>query len=216
MELLMHAVEFVLHLDDHLNVLAANYGIWIYAILFIIVFAETGFVVTPFLPGDSLLFVAGAIAAAGQMDVWSLGATLFAAAVLGNTSNYWIGRWVGPLVFKWEQSRWFNRHAFDEAHGFYEKYGAATITVARFLPFVRTFAPFVAGVAVMSHPKFQFWNILGGALWVVSFVALGYFFGNIPAVKNNLALIMIAVVVISFLPLLYAFVVRRFGKQAAS
>lgn len=215
MELLMHAVDFVLHLDQHLNVLAANYGIWIYAILFMIIFSETGFVVTPFLPGDSLLFVAGAIAAAGQMDVWSLGATLFVAAVLGNTSNYWIGRWVGPHVFKWEHSRWFNRHAFDEAHSFYEKYGSVTITIARFLPFVRTFAPFVAGVAAMSHNKFQLWSILGGALWVVSFVSLGYFFGNIPAVKNNLALIMVAVVVISFLPLLYAFVAKRLGRSTA-
>jgi membrane-associated protein len=211
----MHAVDFVLHLDTHLNEIAANYGIWIYVILFAIIFAETGLVVTPFLPGDSLLFVAGAIAAAGQIDVWSLGGTLFVAAILGNTSNYWIGRWLGPHVFKWDHSRWFNRHAFDEAHAFYEKYGAVAITVARFLPFVRTFAPFVAGVAAMSHHKFQFWSVLGGALWVVIFVALGYFFGNIPAVKNNIAVIMLAVVGISFLPLIYTWLVKRFKKPTA-
>ena len=205
----MHAIEFVVHLDAHLTELIANYGVWIYAILFAIVFAETGFVVTPFLPGDSLLFVAGAIAAAGDLDVWAVAATLFSAAVLGNTSNYWVGRWVGPHVFNWEQSRWFNRRAFDEAHAFYEKYGPATITLARFLPFVRTFAPFVAGVAAMSHARFQMWNVLGGALWVAGFVALGYFFGNLPGVRNNLALIMVAVVFISLLPLLYAWLVRK-------
>ena len=209
----MQAVEFVLQLDTHLTELVATYGGWIYAILFLIVFAETGLVVTPFLPGDSLLFVAGAVASAGRMNVWAVGATLFAAAILGNTSNYWIGRWIGPHVFHWEQSRWFNRRAFDEAHAFYEKYGAATITVARFLPFVRTFAPFVAGVAAMSHSTFQLWNVLGALLWVASFVALGYFFGNIPAVQNNLALIMVAVVVISFLPLLYAWFKRKFTAQ---
>jgi membrane-associated protein len=216
MDFLMHAVEFVLHLDTHLADLIANYGVWIYAILFAIVFAETGFVVTPFLPGDSLLFVAGTLAAGGRMDVFAVGATLFAAAVLGNTSNYWIGRWIGPHVFGWEQSRWFNRRAFDEAHAFYEKYGPATITVARFMPFVRTFAPFVAGVAAMSPARFQLWNLLGGFLWVASFVALGYFFGNIPAVKNNLALVMLAVVAISLLPLAYAWIVKKTRTRQAA
>ena len=208
MDILLALVDFVLHLDVHLADLVARHGVGIYAILFAIVFAETGFVVTPFLPGDSLLFAAGALAAVGSMNPWALIALLIAAAVLGNTSNYWIGRWIGPRVFQWEDSRWFNRRALDEAHVFYEKYGAVAITIARFIPFVRTFAPFVAGVAAMSHATFQLFNIAGGVAWVASFIALGYFFGNIPVVKGNLALIMIAVIVISLLPIAWAAIAR--------
>ncbi len=194
--------------------MVASYGIWIYAILFAIVFSETGLVVAPFLPGDSLLFIAGALAASGGMDPWLLSLVLIVAAVLGNTANYWIGRWVGPRVFHWEQSRWFNRRALDQAHGFYEQYGGITITVGRFMPFARTFVPFVGGVAAMSHSVFQVWNVLGAVLWVASFVGLGFFFGNMPVVKNNLVLIMLAVVVLSFLPLFYTWLVRRLRKPA--
>ena len=209
------AIDFVVHLDRHLAEMVASYGVWIYAILFVIVFSETGLVVTPFLPGDSLLFVAGALAAAGGMDPWLLSVVLIVAAVLGNTTNYWIGRWLGPRVFQWEQSRWFNRRALIEAHAFYEKYGGITITIARFMPFVRTFAPFVAGIASMSHALFQFWSVLGGVIWVATFVGLGYFFGNIPLIKNNLVLIMIAVVFLSLLPLAFAWASKRRGKRRA-
>jgi membrane-associated protein len=213
-DLILSAVDFIVHLDRHLAAMVASYGIWIYAILFAIVFSETGLVVAPFLPGDSLLFIAGALAASGGMDPWLLSWVLIVAAVLGNTTNYWIGRWVGPRVFHWEQSRWFNRRALDQAHAFYEKYGGITITVARFMPFVRTFAPFVGGVAAMSHSVFQFWNVFGAVLWVASFVGLGFFFGNMPVVKNNLVLIMLAVVVLSLLPLFYTWLVRRLRKPA--
>ncbi len=209
MELILLAVDFFVHLDQHLANLASTYGVWIYAILFVIIFAETGLVVTPFLPGDSLLFVAGALAAAGGMDPIMLALVLFIAAVLGNTTNYWFGRWAGPRVFQWEDSRWFNRKALLAAHLFYEKYGGVTVTLARFLPFVRTFVPFIAGVAAMPHARFQFWSILGGFLWIGGFITLGYFFGNIPVVKDNLAFVMLGVVVVSLLPLIYPWVVRR-------
>ena len=209
MDLLLQLVDFVLHLDKHLADLVAREGPLIYAILFVIVFCETGLVVTPFLPGDSLLFAAGAIAAVGGMDPLILGAVLIAAAILGNTSNYWIGRYLGPKVFQWEGSRWFNRRALDQAHAFYEKYGPVALTIARFTPLVRTFAPFVAGVGSMKQSTFQFWSALGGVLWVVIFIALGYFFGNIPVVKSNLVLVMAGVVVISLLPLAWAALVNR-------
>lgn len=211
MELIFGILRYILHLDAHLPELAAQYGAWVYAILFGIIFAETGLVVTPFLPGDSLLFVAGAFAALGGMDLNYLIAALFAAAVLGNSSNYWIGRFIGPRAFHWEQSRWFNRRALLEAHAFYEEYGGVTLTVARFMPFVRTFAPFVAGIGTMSHLRFQLWNVLGGLLWVVGFVVSGYFFGNVEFVRKNLATIMLGVVVISLIPL--AVGVRRSMKH---
>ena len=216
MDILLALVDFVLHIDVQLAGLVARHGVWIYAILFAIVFAETGFVVTPFLPGDSLLFAAGALAAVGSMNPWVLIALLIAAAVLGNTSNYWIGRWIGPRVFQWENSRWFNRRALDEAHAFYAKYGPVAITIARFIPFVRTFAPFVAGVAAMSHSTFQFFNIAGGVVWVASFIALGYFFGNIPIVKSNLALVMVGVIVISLLPIAWAAIAGKKARPGAA
>lgn len=209
MDLVLSLVQFVLHLDVHLADLAARYGVLIYAILFAIVFCETGLVVTPFLPGDSLLFAAGALAAVGSMDPWVLGIVLIVAAVLGNTSNYWIGRYIGPRVFQWEKSRWFNRRALDEAHAFYERHGPIALTIARFMPLVRTFAPFVAGVAAMRHSTFQFYSVLGGVAWVVSFIALGFFFGNIPVVKANLAFVMIGVIVVSLLPIVWAAVAKK-------
>ena len=215
MDLLLQAVQFVLHLDVHLAQLVAQYGTLIYAILFAIVFCETGLVVTPFLPGDSLLFAAGALAAVGSMDPWILGVVLVAAAILGNTSNYWIGRYIGPRVFQWERSRWFNRGALDQARAFYERYGPVALTIARFMPLVRTFAPFVAGVGAMRHATFQLYSSLGGILWVAIFLALGYFFGNIPVVKANLALVMIGVIVVSLLPIAWAAIAKRRGDRLA-
>ena len=215
MDLVLSLVQFVLHLDVHLAELVARYGVLIYAILFAIVFCETGLVVTPFLPGDSLLFAAGALAAVGSMDPWVLGLVLTAAAILGNTSNYWIGRYVGPRVFQWENARWFNRKALDRTHAFYEKHGPIALTIARFMPLVRTFAPFVAGVGAMSHATFQLYSILGGVLWVAAFIALGYFFGNIPVIKSNLALVMVGVIVVSLLPIAWAALSSRRSGPAA-
>ena len=186
MELIAALLDFVLHVDQHLALFVQNYGAWVYALLFAIVFIETGVVVMPFLPGDSLLFVAGAMCGVGLMDYAILVPLLFAAAVLGNQSNYTIGRAIGPRVFQWEDSRWFNRRAFDQAHAFYEQYGGVTLIAARFMPFVRTFAPFVAGVAQMTRRKFTFFDVTGGALWVGGIVTIGYFFGNIPWVKAHL------------------------------
>ena len=186
MEIITTLLDFILHVDQHLELFVQNYGVWVYALLFAIVFIETGVVVMPFLPGDSLLFVAGAMCGIGLMDYAVLVPLLFVAAVLGNQSNYAIGRAIGPRVFQWEDSRWFNRRAFDQAHAFYEKYGGITIVAARFMPFVRTFAPFVAGVAQMTRRKFTFFDVTGGALWVGGIVTIGYFFGNIPWVKTHL------------------------------
>ena len=209
-------MDLVLHLDRHLVELITHVGLWIYPILFAVIFCETGLVVTPFLPGDSLLFAAGALAAVGSMDPWILTAVLIVAAILGNTSNYWIGRYIGPRVFHWEDSRWFNRGALDQAHAFYERYGPVAVTIARFMPIIRTFAPFVAGVGSMRHATFQFYSMLGGALWVASFIALGYFFGNIPVVKANLALVMVGVVVVSLLPIAWAALARKRGATPAT
>ncbi len=195
MEIITTLLDFILHVDQHLELFVQTYGVWVYALLFAIVFIETGVVVMPFLPGDSLLFVAGAMCGVGLMDYAILVPLLFAAAVLGNQSNYAIGRAIGPRVFQWEDSRWFNRRAFDQAHAFYEKYGGITIIAARFMPFVRTFAPFVAGVAQMTRRKFTFFDVTGGALWVGGIVTVGYFFGNIPWVKTHLDKIIWALIV---------------------
>ena len=208
MDLLLYLWDLLVHLDKHLANLLQLYGAWVYLILFLIVFCETGLVVTPFLPGDSLLFIAGALTVAGggsgTLDIATLNLLLIAAAILGNTANYWIGRYFGPKVFAWEDSRFFNRAAFDKAHAFYERHGGKTIVITRFLPILRTFAPFVAGVAQMTHARFQSYNIAGGALWVASLTLAGYWFGNIPWVKNNLTLIILALIVIPGLPALVA------------
>ena len=186
MDIIATLLDFILHVDQHLELFVQSYGVWVYALLFAIVFIETGVVVMPFLPGDSLLFVAGAMCGIGLMDYAIVVPLLFVAAVLGNQSNYAIGRAIGPRVFQWDNSRWFNRRAFDQAHAFYEKYGGITIVAARFMPFVRTFAPFVAGVAQMTRRKFTLYDVTGGALWVGGIVTVGYFFGNIPWVKTHL------------------------------
>jgi membrane-associated protein len=186
MDIIASLLDFILHVDQHLELFVQSYGVWVYALLFAIVFIETGVVVMPFLPGDSLLFVAGAMCGIGLMEYQILVPLLFVAAVMGNQCNYAIGRTIGTRVFQWDNSRWFNRRAFDQAHAFYEKYGGITIIAARFMPFLRTFAPFVAGVAQMTRRKFTLFDVTGGALWVGGIVTIGYFFGNIPWVKTHL------------------------------
>ncbi len=215
MEILGQLVDIVLHLDKHLAALVAQYGVWIYAILFAIIFCETGLVVTPFLPGDSLLFVAGALAATGGMDITVLIAVLLTAAVLGDNVNYWIGRWFGGKVLHWGEGapRFFNRGAYDRAHAFYEKYGPATMTIARFIPLVRTFAPFVAGVARMTYPRYFVFDFLGGIIWVFSLTLAGYWFGNLPVVKNNLMLVILAIVAISVLPIVIGGLRQRLARR---
>jgi membrane-associated protein len=196
MELLMTLVDFVLHVDVHLREFVENYGAWVYALLFLILFVETGVVVMPFLPGDSLLFVVGALAGLGLISFPLALLLMSIAAIAGDQCNYSIGRYFGPKVFQWEQSRWFNKRAFNEAHAFYERYGGITIVLARFMPFLRTFAPFVAGVAEMTRSKFTLYNVGGGLLWVVSLTTLGYLFGNLAWVQQNLSKIIWAMIII--------------------
>ena len=186
MEIIQFLIDFILHIDKHLEAFVVAYGPWVYALLFLIVFVETGVVVMPFLPGDSLLFIVGALCGVGLMDYSIACTVLLVAAVLGDQCNYTIGRYIGPKVFQWEDSRWFNRRAFDQAHAFYERYGGITIVLARFMPFIRTFAPFVAGVAAMNRGKFTAFNVGGAIVWVFGISAAGYFFGNLPWVRENL------------------------------
>ncbi len=209
MEIIASFIDIVLHLDKHLAVLLAQYGTWIYAILFLIIFMETGFVVTPFLPGDSLLFVAGTLAATGGMDITILCAVLLAAAILGDNTNYWIGHTIGPQVFRWEQSRFFNKAAFDKTHAFYETHGGKTVIIARFLPLARTFAPFVAGVARMTYPRFFAMDFLGGCLWIFSLTLAGYWFGNLPFIKNNLTFVILGIIALSLTPLAIGYLRHR-------
>jgi membrane-associated protein len=203
MDWLMSLVDFALHVDKYLAAFVQNYHTWVYALLFAIIFVETGVVVMPFLPGDSLLFVVGALCGVGLMSYPLSVGLLIGAAVLGNQSNYTIGRFFGPKVFQWEQSRFFNKRAFDQAHAFYEKYGGITIVAARFMPFLRTFAPFVAGVAQMTRGKFTLFDVTGGSLWVGGIVTAGYFFGDIPWVKQNLDKIIWAMILIPGLLILF-------------
>ncbi|MFN4907455.1 MAG: DedA family protein [Bacteroidota bacterium] len=200
MELLAGLIDFILHIDAHLVAITSSYGVWAYVILFLIVFAETGLVVTPFLPGDSLLFAAGAICALGTMDVNLLGLLLIVAAILGDGVNYAIGARVGPKVFNRPSSRLLNVEHLRRANAFYEKHGGKTIVLARFMPIVRTFAPFVAGIGRMSYRQFLVYNVVGAVVWVVSFLALGYFFGNQPVVKKNFTMVIAAIIVISVVP----------------
>lgn len=215
MEILGALLDFVLRIDVHLRQFVELYGAWVYALLFLIVFVETGLVVMPFLPGDSLLFIVGALAGAGLMSYTIAVPLLIAAAVLGNQTNYAIGSKVGPRVFQWEQSKFFNRRAFDRAHAFYEEYGGITLVAARFLPFLRTFAPFVAGVAQMTHPKFTMYDITGGTLWVVSIVTAGYLFGNMPWVQANMSSIIWAMIIVPGLLALIGAWRTKSGKKPA-
>lgn len=196
MEIVHFLIDFILHVDDHIGAFVAAYGVWVYALLFLIVFVETGVVVMPFLPGDSLLFVVGALCGAGLMNLPLAMAVLIAAAILGDQTNYHIGRYFGPKVFQWENSRLFNKRAFDAAHEFYERHGGITIIIARFMPFIRTFAPFVAGVAAMTHSKFTAYNVIGALIWVISLTLLGYAFGNLPLVKEHMSKVIWALIII--------------------
>ena len=209
-------LDFILHVDVHLQTFVQAYGLWVYALLFLIIFVETGLVVMPFLPGDSLLFVVGALCGAGLMNLPLTLALLTAAAILGNQSNYAIGRYFGPRVFQWEDSRFFNKRAFNQAHEFYEKYGGITIVLARFMPFLRTFAPFVAGVAQMTRRRFTFFDITGGTLWVVSLVGAGYLFGNVPWVKEHLDKIIWAMILIPGVAAILGAVRARIAKSSAA
>ena len=186
MELINYLIDFILHVDKHLEAFVLAYGMWVYALLFLIVFVETGVVVMPFLPGDSLLFVVGALCGVGMLSFPVACAVLISAAILGDQCNYTIGRYFGPKVFQWEESRFFNKRAFDQAHNFYETYGGITIILARFMPFLRTFAPFVAGVAAMTRVKFSTYNVVGALIWVLGICTAGYFLGSLPWVKENL------------------------------
>jgi membrane-associated protein len=215
MDLLHTLIDFVLHVDVHLQNFVVTYGVWVYALLFLIIFVETGVVVMPFLPGDSLLFVVGAMCAQGSMNLGLSIGLLIAAAVLGNQSNYTIGRYFGPKVFQWENSRFFNKKAFMQAHEFYERYGGITIVLARFMPFLRTFAPFVAGVAQMTRRKFSVYDVSGGTLWVGGVTIAGYLFGNIPWVKGNLEKIIWGLIFLpGLLAIFGAWKARRKDKAA--
>ncbi|MBP6616302.1 DedA family protein [Aquabacterium sp.] len=196
MELVHFLINFILHVDKHLAEFVQNYGMWVYALLFLIVFVETGLVVMPFLPGDSLLFVVGALAGTGAMSLPVAMGVLLVAAIAGDQLNYTIGRYIGPKVFQWEDSRWFNRKAFNAAHNFYEKHGGVTIILARFMPFIRTFAPFVAGVAEMNRATFTAYNVIGALIWVVGLTTVGYLFGNLPFVQQHLSKIIWALILI--------------------
>jgi membrane-associated protein len=206
-------MDLFLHLDQHLNEIVTTYGVWTHLILFAIVFAETGLVVTPFLPGDSLLFAAGALAAIGSLDLWLLVALLIGAAILGDTVNYWVGAWIGPRAFS-GNVKFLRKDYLDRTHAFYEKHGGKTIILARFVPIIRTFAPFVAGVGAMSYPKFITYNIVGAVLWVGLFVPLGYFFGNMPTVKENFSLVILAIIAISVMPIAVEAIRARRSRPA--
>jgi len=212
MDYLITVLDFFLHLDVHLGEIISNYGLWTYAILFFIIFIETGFVVTPFLPGDSLLFAAGTFAALGSLDPVPLFFLLFAAAVLGDTVNYWIGSVVGLRAFE-KDRRFLNREHLEKTQRFYEKHGGKTIVLARFIPIIRTFAPFVAGVGTMKYRNFIFYNIFGAALWTSIFVFGGYFVGNIPFVKRNFEIVIILIIFISVLPMIFEFIKSRLERK---
>ena len=206
-------IDFILHIDQHLNEIIQSFGLWTYAILFVVIFAETGLVITPFLPGDSLLFAAGTFAALGSLNVFVLWFVLFAAAVLGDTVNYWVGNKIGPRVFE-QDIRFLKREYLEQTQQFYDKHGGKTIVLARFVPIVRTFAPFVAGVGTMSYTRFLSFNVLGAFLWTALFVSLGYFFGNIPIIKENFELAIIGIVLISVIPMVYEWLKHRTKRKS--
>lgn len=200
MEPIKYLIDFILHLDKHLVELVTQYGVWTYAILFLIIFCETGLVVMPFLPGDSLIFAVGALSAKGALNPYGVTTLMIIAAIIGDTLNYWIGYRLGPKVFRSESSRWLNRQHLERTHQFYEKYGGKTIIFARFMPIVRTFAPFVAGIGRMSYGQFLIYNVVGGILWIVIFMLAGFWFGNIPIVKRNFTLVILGIIFVSILP----------------
>ncbi|MDD8015811.1 MAG: DedA family protein [Acidobacteriota bacterium] len=216
MDFIANIIDFFLHLDKHLSELILQYKAWTYLILFVVIFCETGLVVTPFLPGDSLLFAAGSFAALGAMKVGWLFVILVIAAVGGDTVNYWIGHYFGPKIFQKENVRFFKKEYLERTHAFYEKHGGKTIIIARFVPIIRTFAPFVAGIGSMSYAKFISYNVIGGVSWIALFVFGGYFFGNIPLVKKNFSLVILAIIFISLLPGVVEFARQRKKKKAAS
>ncbi len=215
MDWIKHLIDIVLHLDVYLNQLVTNYGVWTYSILFLIVFCETGLVVTPFLPGDSLLFATGALAASGGLNVFYVFLLLAAASMLGDSVNYWVGYFIGPKVFSKEKSRLLNRQYLDRTHQFYEKHGGKTVIIARFMPIIRTFAPFVAGIGRMTYLKFLIFSVTGSILWVGAFVYAGFFFGNIPFVKKNFTVVVLAIIFISLLPGVIEFLRSRRGPSAS-
>lgn len=213
MEMLKYAIDIFMHLDTYLGAIITDYGMWTHALLFIVIFCETGLVVTPFLPGDSLLFAAGTFAALGALDLTGLAISLSIAAVAGDTVNYWVGCILGPKVFASQGSRWLNRKHLDETHRFYEKYGGKTIIIARFVPIIRTFAPFVAGIGSMTYGRFIAYNVVGGVAWILIFTLGGYFFGNIPIVRRNFTIVVMAIIVISVLPAVIEFVRQKWGVK---
>jgi membrane-associated protein len=202
-----------MHLDKHLGSVIQSYGIWTYLILFLIIFCETGLVITPILPGDSLLFAAGAFAAIGALEVMWLFVLLTIAAIGGDTINYWIGKYMGPKIFHKEKVRFLNREYLDRTHQFYERHGGKTIIIARFMPIIRTFAPFVAGIGRMTYLHFISYNVIGGIIWIASFVFGGYFFGNIPVVKRNFTLVIMAIIVLSIMPGIIEFLRHRYRRS---
>jgi len=205
MEVITNLIDIFLHIDEYLAEIITNYGVWTYALLFFVIFMETGLVVTPFLPGDSLLFAAGSFAALDVLSPWMLAILMSLAAILGDTANYWIGHYIGPKAFS-GNVRFLKKEYLDRTHAFYEKHGGKTIILARFVPIVRTFAPFVAGVGAMTYSKFILYNVIGGILWVNIFVWLGYFFGTLPFIQKHFEFVIIAIVGISVLPMVYEFV----------
>lgn len=212
MSIVSFLIDLIMNLDRHLDLVIRAYGMWTYGILFIIIFCETGFVITPFLPGDSLLFAAGTFAAMGSLDVGALVLVLSVAAVAGDTVNYWIGHVTGPKVFSKEKARFLNKKHLERTRQFYSKYGGKTIILARFIPIIRTFAPFVAGIGSMTYMRFVLFNIIGGVLWVVSLMLAGYFFGNIPLIKNHFSLVILVIIIISILPGIIEFIRTRQGR----
>lgn len=210
MEFLKGVADFFIHLDEHLSMIVQYCGVWTYLILFLIIFCETGLVITPFLPGDSLLFAVGAFAASGTLSISIVFILLVIAAISGDTVNYWMGALVGPKVFHSKKSRFFRKEHLDRTHQFYEKYGGKTIIFARFIPIIRTFAPFVAGIGQMSYVRFLVYNVVGGLLWIVLFVLGGYFFGNLPIVKQNFSWVILAIIILSVLPAVFEFLRHRY------
>lgn len=216
MDIIFYFIDFFIHLDKYLPVIIESFGVWVYVVVFLVIFCETGLVVTPVLPGDSLLFTLGALAALGALHIEALLILLCIAAIAGDTVNYSIGHYIGPKVFQYEDSRFFKKKYLVKTHEFYERHGGKTIIIARFMPFIRTFAPFVAGVGAMSYSKFILYNITGGIAWVCAFLLGGYFFGNIPSVKENFTIVIVAIIIISVMPGFIAYFRQKYLDRQKS